>query len=59
MQNDPIVEEMRRNGQAFAARYGNDLAAIVKALKEIEQSSGHRLVNREPHALSPKVRRLG
>jgi hypothetical protein len=54
MKNDPIVEEMRRNGQAFAARYNNDLAAICKALKELEQSSGHPLVNREPHRLPPK-----
>ncbi len=54
MLNDPIVEEMRKNGQLFAARHNNNLAAICKALKEIEQSYGHKLVNREPHPLPPK-----
>jgi len=54
MQNDPIVEEMRRNGQIFTARYNNNLAAICKALKETEQSSGHKVVNRKPRPLLPK-----
>jgi len=43
MKNDPIVDEVRNNGLALAARYGNNIEAICKALKEREQTSG-RLV---------------
>jgi len=48
MQDDPIVEEMRKNGQAFTARFNHDLVAIFKALKEKEQQLGSRVVDREP-----------
>ena len=48
MQNDPIVEEMRRNGEAFTARYNHDLAAICKALKEKEQALGRKIIQRTP-----------
>ncbi|WP_299696753.1 type II toxin-antitoxin system VapC family toxin [Hydrocarboniphaga sp.] len=51
MMNDPIVEEVRRNRQAHAARYNNDLAAICKALKAREASSGRIVVNRPPRLL--------
>ncbi len=47
MQDDPIIEEMRKNGQAFTARFNHDLIAIFKALKEKEQQLGSRVVNRE------------
>ena len=43
MLNDPIVEEMRKNGQLFAARYNHDLTAMCNALKE--KSFGHKVVN--------------
>lgn len=55
MQNDPIVEEMRKNGQAFTARYNHDLAAICKALKEKEQSLGRKVVQRSPRLLPGRV----
>ena len=48
MLNDPIVEEMRTNGQAFAARYNNNLAAICRALKEKEQVMKRKVVYRAP-----------
>lgn len=51
MMNDPIVEEVRRNRRAHAARYNNDLAAICKALKAREESSGRIVVNRPPRLL--------
>ena len=57
MLNDPIVEEVRKNGQEFAARFNNDLAAICKALKEKERLSGRRVVNRAPLRLVPKTTR--
>jgi len=56
MKNDPIVDEVRNNGLALAARYNNDIEAICKALKERERSSGRRVVNRAPHRVSPKSR---
>ena len=55
MQIDPIVEEMRKNGQAFTARYNHDLAAICKALKEKEQTLGCKIVQRSPRLLSDRV----
>lgn len=55
MQDDPIVEEMRKNGQAFTARYNHDLAAIFKALKDKEQQLGSRVVQREPRLLPSHV----
>ena len=51
MQNDPIVEEMRKNGQDFAARYNHDLEAICKALKEKEQALGRKIIQRSPRLL--------
>ena len=51
MQNDPIVEEMRKNGQDFIARYNHDLEAICKALKEKEQSLGRKIIQRSPRLL--------
>jgi hypothetical protein len=55
MQNDPIVEEMRKNGQDFTARYNHDLVAIFKALKEKEQSLGRKVVQRSPRYLPGRV----
>ena len=56
MKNDPIVDEVRNNGLALAARYNDDIEAICKALKEKERTSGRRVVNRAPHRLVPKSR---
>ena len=38
MPEDPIVNEIRRVRDAHASRYGYDLGAIYKALKEREES---------------------
>lgn len=54
MKSDHIVDEVRNSGLALAARYGNDIAAICKALREREKSSGRVVVNRVPHRLEPK-----
>ena len=53
MKNDPIVDEVRNNGLALAARYNNNIEAICKALKEREQTSGRMIVNRASHRLAP------
>lgn len=52
MKNDRIVDEVRNNGLAFAARHNNDIAAMCKTLKERENSSGRKLVNRQPRLLA-------
>ena len=49
MLNDPIVEEMRAYGMAFAARHGNDIGRMCAALNEKERLQGHEVVeNPEP-----------
>jgi hypothetical protein len=48
MKNDSIVDEVRNNGLALAARCNNNLEAICKALKERERSSGRLVVDRAP-----------
>ena len=55
MQNDPIVEEVRKNGLAFTARFNNDLAAICKALRDKERTSGRVIVNRAPRRRHPRA----
>ena len=55
MRDDPIVEEMRMHGREFAARHGNDLRRICKALRELETVSGRRVVHREPKRLERKA----
>jgi len=42
--SDPIVEEVRRVRDAYAARFNYDLRAIFKDLKEQEKQSGRKVV---------------
>jgi hypothetical protein len=51
MCEDPIVEEMRANGKAFAFEHGNDLEKMCRALQEKCAKKGHQTVNREPKLL--------
>ncbi len=46
MLNDALVDEVRNNGVAFAARFNNDVAAICKALNDKERASGRVVVDR-------------
>ena len=43
--SDPIVEEVRRARDAYAARFNYDLRAIFRDLKEKEKRSGRKLVS--------------
>jgi hypothetical protein len=43
--NDPIVDEVRRVRDAYAARFNYDLDAIFRDIKEQEQKSGRGLVS--------------
>jgi len=48
--SDPIVEEVRRVRDAYAARFNYDLRAIFRDLKEKEKSSGRKVVSYAEHA---------
>ena len=41
---DPIVEEIRKIREEHARRFNNNLSGICADLKELERSSGKRLV---------------
>lgn len=43
--SDPIVEEVRRAREAYAARFNYDLRAIFRDLKEQERRNGRKLVS--------------
>lgn len=43
--SDPIVDEVRRARDAYAARFQYDLRAIFRDLKEQEKRSGRKLVS--------------
>lgn len=44
MRKDPIVEEVRKEREAYGARFNHDLAAIFRDLKAREQASGRKYV---------------
>jgi xylose isomerase len=56
MQIDLIVEEVRKNGVAFAARHNNDLAAICRALKEKEAVSARVVINLQASASAERAK---
>ena len=43
--SDPIVDEVRRAREAYAARVNHDLRAIYRDLKEQEKRSGRPIVS--------------
>ena len=43
--SDPIVDEVRRARDAYAARFHYDLRAIYRDLKEQEKHSGRKVVS--------------
>jgi len=48
MQADPIVEEVRRAREDYAARFGYDLRAVAADLRRLEQQHPERLVTFPP-----------
>jgi hypothetical protein len=52
MREDPIVDEMRASGLAFADRHGNDPHRMARALRESQATSGRTVVNRAAKRLS-------
>ena len=45
MSMDPIVDEVRRVREEYAARFHYDLAAISKDLREKQEQSGRKVVH--------------
>ena len=44
MWTDPIVEEIRREREAYAAKFNFDIVAICRDLQRRELESGHEIV---------------
>lgn len=54
MWKDPIVEEVRKVRQKHAAKFNNDIDAILADLRQQETKSGRKLVSLKPK--KPRVR---
>ncbi len=54
---DPIVDEVRRVRDAHAARFGYDLDAIFRDIKEQEKQSGRKFVSFVPRRVEPNSER--
>ena len=52
MRDDPIVEEVRRVRDAYAARFNYDLEAILQDLLRQERESGRTYVSFPPRRIS-------
>jgi hypothetical protein len=57
MWKDPIVEEVRKVRQKHAAKFNNDIEAIVADLREQEKKSRRKLVSLKPKRLPARPRR--
>ena len=51
MQDDPIVEEVRKVREAYAAKFNYDLEAIFQDLKRQERESGRTFVKFPPRRI--------
>jgi hypothetical protein len=54
MWRDPIVEEVRRLRQQYAAQFNHDLKAICRDLRERQKRSGRKIVSLPPRRV-PRV----
>ena len=50
MWRNPIVEEVRRIREEYAAQYNYDIKAICRATREQQKMSGHKIVSLSPRA---------
>jgi len=55
MENDPILEEIHRVREEYAARFNYDLKAIYRDLKTREEQGEFVVVHRSPRASKVKV----
>lgn len=54
MTNDPIIEELHRIREEYAASFNYDLNAIVADLKAKQAKSERKVVRLEPKRISDK-----
>ena len=55
MWRDPIVEEVRGNRAAYAARFNHDIKAICHAAREAQKRSLHEVVSLPPRRVATTV----
>jgi hypothetical protein len=55
MNDDPIVEEIRRAREAIFAEHNYDLRALGRALQDAEKQHGDRLVSLPPRHVEPRA----
>lgn len=48
MFRDPIVEEIRKYRQDYAAQFNHDIDAICEDIRRKQQQSGRKVVARKP-----------
>jgi hypothetical protein len=53
MWDDPIVEEVRKARDEYAAKFDYDLERIFRDVKERERQSTHRFVSLPPKRIEP------
>jgi hypothetical protein len=56
MASDPIIEEIHRIREAYAARFNYDLRAIYQDLKKREEQGEFVVVSRSPRPSQEEVR---
>ena len=52
MWRDPIVAEVRRNRELYAATFNHDIGAICRAAREKQKESGREIVSRRPRPVA-------
>ncbi len=50
---DPIVEEVRKHRMEHTLKFNSELSAICADLREVQRSSGHKVVRLPPRKLKP------
>ena len=56
MWRDPIVEEVRGNRAAYAARFNHDIRAICHAAREEQKRSLHEVVSLPPRRVATTMK---
>ena len=55
VRQDDVIQEVRSNREAYAARFGFDVRAILRRARERAAESGRDVGRREPKRLDPGV----
>ena len=55
LQQDEVIRELRANREAYAARFGYDVRAILRRSREQAVEEGWPVVHREPRRIKPEA----